>query len=186
MEEFCKVVTVKHLSFPSEDVLVVWNWDWLTLLPSNAVLPTQVSSLASTPMCATPDITTSIKHTLRFKCIRSTKELRYQEALADISLKLKNGDVPVDLFLEPNNPFDAKAIAFKCEIGGSWKKIGYIVKEALDEVHKALKSNLVLSVKFGWVKFKMNWYKSGFGWYAGIDITKIGEWSSSTCMCASK
>ena len=46
-------------------------------------------------------------------------------------------DIDCRIMLEPENPFDAKAIAFQCYIGSRWQIIGYIVKEALDEVHLA-------------------------------------------------
>ena len=29
VDEFCKVVTIAHLRFPTEDALVVWEWHWL-------------------------------------------------------------------------------------------------------------------------------------------------------------
>ena len=59
------------------------------------------------------------------------------------------------------------------------------MREALQDVHKAIAEDEIMEVKFGWIKFKMNWHRSGFGWYAGIDITKKGEWSSSVQKCAS-
>lgn len=48
------------------------------------------------------------------------------------------------------------------------------VCKALQDVHQTI-ANQDISVKFGWIKFKMNWHCSGFGWYAGIDITKNGK-----------
>ena len=44
------------------------------------------------------------------------------------------------------------------------------VREALEDVHA-----VIVGVTFAWIKYKMNW-RSGFGWYAVIDITKKGEW----------
>ena len=32
VDEFCKVVTVRHLNFPSAEVFVVWEWNWLSLV----------------------------------------------------------------------------------------------------------------------------------------------------------
>jgi hypothetical protein len=44
--------------------------------------------------------------------------------------------VSVKLHPEPNNPKDARAIAFKCIVDGQWHRIRYIVREVLDEVHE--------------------------------------------------
>ena len=44
---------------------------------------------------------------------------------------------------EPDNPSDAKATAFQCHIASVWETIGYIVREALDEVHAALEHQKV-------------------------------------------
>jgi len=54
--------------------------------------------------------------------------------------------------------------------------IGYIVCEALDEAaHLALAQHQIHEVRFGWIKFKINCRHSGFGWCAGIDVTKKGQ-----------
>ena len=49
--------------------------------------------------------------------------------------------VQVRLDPEPQNKFDFEAIAFQCNLDGRWKRIGYVVQEALSEVHTALKDN---------------------------------------------
>ena len=86
---------------------------------------------------------------------------------------------------EPTNPVDAKAIAIKCQLEDSqWHRIGYIVREALDDVHAALQANAIASVSFGWVKFRVDFQRSGPGFYAGIAITCRGHWSARVCSCA--
>ena len=72
-------------------------------------------------------------------------------------------------------PMDSQAIAFKCKVDGAWYPIGYVVKEALSEVHAAINDKAITNVAFSWVKFVIYWKKPG--WYAGINITRIGEWS---------
>ena len=57
---------------------------------------------------------------------------------------------------------------------GKWHKIGYVVKEALDDVHVALSSNAISDVK----KFRIDFYRSGPAFYAAVDITRKGHWSS--------
>ena len=128
----------------------------------------------------------SVRHTVQFKCIGASKKLHYQETLASVAKLLISGTtVEVSLFPEPNNPVDAKAVAFKCQVNGAWLPIGYVVCEALDEVHLALAQHQIHEVRFGWIKFKINWRHSGFGWYAGIDVIKKGQWSPIVCSCAS-
>ena len=95
--------------------------------------------------------------------------------------------VRVGLFPEPTNPVDAKAIAIKCQLDGNdWHRIGYIVREALDEVHAALQQNAITSVSFGWVKSRIDFHRSGPGFYAAIAITRKGSWSAVVCNSASK
>lgn len=93
--------------------------------------------------------------------------------------------VPVRLFPEPGNLKDSNAIAFQCCIAGEWRKVGYVVKEALSEVHEALKGGTIIFVKFAWVKFLLCWSYSGPGYYAGIDISKRGNWSKNVVCCRS-
>ena len=68
-----------------------------------------------------------------FKCLGCTKQVQFQEKLAQIAVLLNSDKhVPCRLELEPDNPIDSKAIAFSCYIGESWCTIGYVVSEVLD------------------------------------------------------
>ena len=135
------MVTIRHLKFITEGALVIWEWDWLDWnspslhdttppdKPQHVVDDQEVDS-------ATTDPAQVIQHTVRFKCIGVTKEQSYQETLAQVAQLHRSGlDVEVKLSPEPSNPIDSKAIAFTCKIGDSWQKVGYVVHEALDEVH---------------------------------------------------
>lgn len=95
-------------------------------------------------------------------------------------------DVLINMFPEPTNIFDARAIAFKCQIDDNWMTIGYMVREALDSVHLAIEEKKIINLKFAWMKYKVNWCHSGFGWFAAIAVTKQGKWPSIVCSCASK
>ena len=64
-----------------------------------------------------------------------------------------------------------------CFIDGKWQKIGYVVKEALNDVHTALSSNTVRDVKFAWVKFRIDFHRSGPAFHAAVYITRKGCWS---------
>lgn len=84
--------------------------------------------------------------------------------------------VPCTLEPEPNNPVDSQEIGFKCKVDGAMvSNWPYVVKEALSEVHAAINDKAITNVAFSWVKFVIYWKKPG--WYAGINITCIGEWS---------
>ena len=84
----------------------------------------------------------------------TTKEDRYQETLARIA-QLRNAgqEILCRLQPEPENPFDSLAIVFRCEVDSSWHTIGYVVKEALDDVHEAILAKKITAVSFDWVKF---------------------------------
>lgn len=130
------------------------------------------------------DICPQVTHTVTFKCMGTTKENKYQENLARVS-QLRNQGINVTCRVrpEPNNPFDSKAIAFDCQMDGTWHVIGYVVREALDELHEALKGDKITQVSLAWVKFQLIW--RAVGWYAGINITRSGQWSLTILRCQS-
>lgn len=76
------------------------------------------------------------------------------------------------------NKKDSRAIAFKCYIRDKWHVIGYIVREALDDVHDTLRNNALTEVKFPWTQYVIDWPQSGGGFYAGIRIPRKGRWSN--------
>ena len=106
-----------------------------------------------------------ITHTLTFKCMGATKNTTHQEALraaAALSVRLRQ---------EEENPVDANAIVFDFQKGDNWKRVGYVVQDALTEV---ILTKKIISVKIAWVKFLLCWRQR---FYAGIDIAKQGSWS---------
>ena len=62
-----------------------------------------------------------------------------------------------DYFPKPNNSVDDKANYFQVPS----LVIGYVVCETLDEAHLALAQHQIHEVRFGWIKFKINWHHSG-------------------------
>ena len=109
-------------------------------------------------------------YTVRFKCIGATRDRGHQSALEKANeLMLTGKDVSVDLFFEPTNPVDAKAIAFKCLLDDNkWHRIGYVVKEA----NSALDLNQITETRLAWVKYRIDFKYSGPGFYAAVDITR--------------
>ena len=107
--------------------------------------------------------------------------------MAEVASKLRKGEtVEVMLRPEPSNPKDSCAIAFDCYIDSKWEKIGYVVREALNAVHSAMRDGLIVSVKFDWVRYITHWTRSAPGWYSGIAITKQGDWPVEVVRCASR
>lgn len=86
-------------------------------------------------------------------------------------------DTEVMLRPETEIPYDAKAIAFVVNLSGKEHRVGYVIRELLDEVHQALNNYPIRRVKIAWVKYVVQWPKSGPGFYCVIDITKKGTWS---------
>ena len=78
--------------------------------------------------------------------------------------------VPVNIFPEEDNPYDCRAIALKCWIGGEWQRIGYVVKEALNAVHDARQQLVITDVCSKWAKHLVSWSRSGPGYQAGINM----------------
>jgi len=81
-------------------------------------------------------------HTVTFKCIGIAKSAEAQQALRQVSEKLRIGQhVSVDIFHEPDNPFNSRVIAFKAVIGHQWCTVGYVVYGAVEHVHRMLETN---------------------------------------------
>ena len=84
---------------------------------------------------------------MTFKCIGCQHDAHAQETLKSVSRLLDNGEiVPVNIFPEEDNPYDCRAIAFKCWIGDEWQRIDYVVKEALNALHDAREQNEITEV----------------------------------------
>ena len=75
-------------------------------------------------------------------------------------------------------------VAFQCQVYENWERIGYVVREALDSVHAAMDSGDILKICFDWVKYIVQFKDRGF--YAGILITRRGEWPQSVMQCRAK
>ena len=43
---------------------------------------------------------------------------------------------------------DARAIAFMCYVDQEWERFGYVVQEALDDVHTTIDEKKILDVRF--------------------------------------
>ena len=191
--EFSKSVdTIGYHFFEGNQVFVIWEWEWLD---SDSESNHSEDDQETDDFDATDsnddddeedeDKIPAITHSVTFKCIGSTKEARYQEVLALAKQKIKKGEnVQVKLQKETDNPFDANAIAFMCKAGGDWERIGYIVSEALPDVNEALSKKKIIKVYFDWIKYIV--YFKNPGWYAGITVTRNGDWSNTVMHSSSK
>ena len=203
-------VNTAKMIMPPQGVFVIWEWEWDDLSITSTVDHVSETSFEDSDSHINPDIKSdsddvdsetpladpellaaasaqlpSKIHTVTFKCIGSTHDPAAQEALATVSKLLREGDVPVRLTPEPTNEVDARAIAFQCQIDKKWKRIGYVVKEALDSVHLAMEEQKIVRVKFAWAKYIVTWTRSRPGFFAGIDISIKGQWPPVVCRSAS-
>ena len=106
-------------------------------------------------------------HTVAFKAMGTTKIRGAQDILRNARDKLYN-----------NDPVDKNAIAFKCFLGNKWHKFGYATTEVLDELHHAIQSKSISNVTLKDIRFVCIWSRSAPGFYAAVNITKIGLWSN--------
>ena len=96
--------------------------------------------------------------------------------------KDKKGEaVPVKLERDPSDPYDCNAIAFMCQ---AEKEIGCVVSEALTDMNEAISNNKILKVYFSWIKYIV-YYKQPW-WYAGITVTRNGNWSRTVMQSCAK
>ncbi len=182
---------------PNGEVFVAYTWEWVAAEDSETIeennntvgLPSESESESDQEECADERDkfeSSFVTHTVSFKCIGANRDEGHQSSLRAAAKAIQEGrNVPVRLQREPENPKDSNAIAFQCHIGDVWRRVGYVVKEALPDVHDALNAGAILSVKFAWVKFLLCWSRSGPGFYAGINVSKQGDWSTNVMHCAS-
>ena len=148
---------------PSQGAIVIWEWEWVdednvTHVSDTVLSHNSIENDESSEMEFGSDTSVSIEelpvYTETFKCIGCQHDLEAQQALRIVSQMMRNGDiVPVNIFHEPNNRYDSRAMAFKCWIRDEWKRIGYVVKEALDAVHNAKDRGEITDVSFKWAKY---------------------------------
>ena len=180
LSEFSHAIKVQDLSLLPEGILIVWKWDQFTAEDDDEHGEGAVGESGdwSDREFFEEDTLKQQTHTVVFKCIGTTKERGYQEALRLIS-HLPLEDTIVKLRPEPENPYDSKAIAFVVNLGNN------VVRDLVDEVHQALEGNLIQKTSFSWIKYLVEWPRSGPGFYCGISITKHGKWSNNAIKCQS-
>lgn len=179
VSEFGDAIKVQDLSLLPDGILIIWKWDQFTETKGEDEHG-DGDDWNEREFFEDKQQT----HTVVFKCIGTTKERGYQDTLRLIS-KLPLDDTVVKLRPEPDNPYDSKAIAFVVNVGDKERRIGYIVRELLDEVHQVLEAHLIQKTIFSWVKYLVEWPRSGPGYYCGISITKQGKWSNNVIKCQS-
>lgn len=180
-----------EIKYPKEGVFIIWDWLWESYSSdededTDSYDDTQLidDELDDEPEQTYPD--TGAFHSVIFKCIGANKDVISQETLERASgLMSHHENVRVEIKPEPHNPKDSQAIAFMCHLDGKPYRIGYVVREVLADVHDAIATNSIISVKFEWIKYITSWTVSGPGWFAGIKITRKGQWSNNVIKSAS-
>ena len=188
VEEFSKEVETDNLHFSPNGVVIIWKWRVMTSASDGESDSTEKESSETQSMRGgyNSDVEEDRTSELTFKCIGTTKTTDYQQVLQRArDIRSRGSPVSVKLVHEPQNPCDSRAIAFKCEVDGKWQTIGYVVSELLEEVHAAINAGSILSVQFAWIRYITDWSRSGPGFFAGIAIERIGEWSSTAKRAAS-
>ena len=202
VSEFNLCVSTDGMKLLPQGVLIIWTWVWedeQARSEGSVESPDESESVNmeddhynpymhsdSESDSESPFQLPSQTHIVTFKCIGTTHDMHAQEVLSKVSKLLKDDvEVPVKLVCEPENQYDSKAIAFMCLLSEQWHRIGYVVSEALDHVHKALADKKIIFVRFSWVKYIVIWRHSGPGYYAGINIAIDGEWPRQVTRVAS-
>ena len=98
------------MSLLPDGVMVVWKWEWDDDVDVESERNTQETG--DEDGSYHDDHSTAAEahtsHTLTFKCIGSTRDAQYQEALRLISTKTPVQQVLVNLHPEPDNPVDSR------------------------------------------------------------------------------
>ena len=137
-----------------EGLFVLWNWEWIEPgndSPALSASPStsgnsdeELSSEGDKTSTAADDETSDLepvqKHTVTFKCIGASRYPECREVLALAAKRMREGQtIDVMPCPEPHNKYDAKAIVFVIKENDKWKCVGYVVREALDSIHEAMK-----------------------------------------------
>ena len=165
---------------PPQGVLVAWLWDWEEESKNDTTADVESREQHNPESDKSDNETTQLSlptrtRTVTFKCVGSTHDPCAQECLSKVS-KLLREDKTVEV-PEPNNQYGARAIAFHCKVNNEWKRIGYIVRECLEHVHRPMAERRITEVKLAWAKYLVSWSYSGPGFCAGVNITIRGEWN---------
>lgn len=184
-------VDISNLKLLPQGVLVVWEWEWEDNNSSESDESTVGENVESIEQFnpnlpsdseSSEDSSTVVPsqmHTVTFKCVGSTYDADAQECLSKASKILRDGGTAeMKMAQEPNNQYNTRAVAFLCKINDKWQRVGYVVKECLEYVHKAMSEGHILSVKLAWAKYLVCWSRSGPGFYAGVNVTLQGVWHS--------
>ena len=156
-EEFDRAVDVAEFKLVEAKVFVIWKWNLWSGEDIEAELTTVDTECADNDCCEEEEEeleASTVLHSIIFKCIGTTKEEKYQHVLAKAAHARKNNiDVKAQIVPEPHNPVDAKAVAFRIFMENKWERVGYMVTEVLDAVHKELLNENITAVELEWVKF---------------------------------
>lgn len=166
-------------------VLVIWEWEWfseefesssdertdVTVIPETPPPEREISDDAISEALVSPSI-----HTAMFNCIGCTREVEYH-VFHNFAPWEKLWNQTYARTWQPI--WLHNTIAFVCRVDEKWQKIGYAIKEVLGDLHNAIESNTIIDVSIEWIKYKYVIYWQTLGWYAGINITRKGEWSNT-------
>ena len=193
--EFEKYVNLEGFDLPPQGAFIIWEWEWADpdcdtadwsepeakdpyIHSSGDEARSHDSKSGNESDDSPSEVENAPVHVVTFKCIGCNRDPIAQDALQQVATKVRSGEtVPVELQPEPDNPYDADAIAFVCKLDDRKVRVGYVVREVLSHVHTAIKEGKIQYVRFAWVKYLVTWIRSGPGFYAGIDVAKKGEWA---------
>ena len=110
-----------------------------------------------------------------FKCLGAARQEAHQRTLEMAREILFSGQkVSVRLVEEPENAMDRNAISFHVKIGKAWNRIGYVARELTNYVKRAIDAGEIAGVEVKWIRYR--YWPGGCGFYAGISVSRRGQW----------
>ena len=118
----------------------------------------------------------TVLRTLPFKVIGVTHKLERQKHLETAFIKMNEENVTIKAKIqpEPDNMYDANAIAVLIDYGLGYKQVGYISQDLTKFVHSVLNRGRLQHASVNNVTFRTTWAKAGF--YMTLQLTSKGEW----------
>lgn len=128
----------------------------------------------------------TILHTLPFKVMGVAHKLERQKHLEAAFIKMNEENVVIKAKIqpEPDNMYDANAIAVLIDYGLGYKQVGYISQDLTKFVHSVLNRGRLQHASVYNIKFRTTWAKAGF--YMTLQLTSKGEWPAQVLRASTR
>ena len=131
VEKFCNCVYVRHLKSLVEGLLIIWGWS--DSKDDETAQSDEEKSLLCNNLSTEADLSEDEwqNKCSQFQVCGSTRDALYQYNLKKALYRKEGRSVGLGLMAQHDNTYNSHAVAFECQVDGSWGVFGYVIKELL-------------------------------------------------------